>query len=525
MQCFAQMTGVDAKPPTDPLVGQVLAGRFRVVRLIDRGGMGRVYEALQEPLGRKCAVKTLDLADPRGEYKARFFNEARLCAQLSHPNTIRIFDYGSTDDGVYFFAMEFLEGRTLRTAIKADGRFTPRRAVHVFRQLCSALGEAHASGIVHRDLKPANVYLCAHGDDPDFAKVLDFGLVKELSVDAGLSSRDVVLGSPMYMAPEQIEAKEVDGRCDVYAMGLMLWSTLTARAPYRAKNSQALLAQQIMKDPPTFEEALGPDHGIPASLEQLVRFAITKDPAERLASMRELARGLVIVGRELDGVVPPVTFGLTDGVLEVPEAARLEAEVTLPRAPAMAGEVEIPSGATLRSSADASTGGSAPYATLGAVGVVLAGGAMGGLGLVGVLLLGVLGLGLWGVLSPTTEPAEPVGEQVEAVVTEPEAQPASPHAVEVDSAPSTADVFRDDVLIGTTPIELKVPPGETWELRVARPGYTSRMVSIDGSANTVMVRLDKVLVAPAPSPRSGPVAPAPEPRTGLGREVRDPWDD
>jgi serine/threonine-protein kinase len=511
---FAAMSGVDASSHTDPLVGQVLAGRFRIVRLLDRGGMGRVYEAVQEPLGRRCALKTLDLADPTGEFKQRFFNEARLCAQLSHPNTIRIFDYGSTADGVYFFAMEFLEGRTLRHAIKSDGPFTPRRAIHVFRQLCGAIGEAHAAGILHRDIKPANVFLCQHGEDSDFTKVLDFGLVKEMSVDAGLSTRNVVLGSPMYMAPEQIEALSVDPRTDVYALGLMLWCVLTARTPYRAVSTQALLAQQLMKEPPTFAEVMGDDHGIPASLERLVRYAIAKEPDQRLGSTRELAKGLVLVGRELDGRIPPVDFGLIDGVLQTPPGVVLGAEVLLPHPPAQVSVPEMPSGATLRSSGLPA----APVAALGAGMLLFGGGGLALGALVVMLTLGVMAFGLSGSGVESAPAPAPV------VVPEPAVVVPSVHAVALSTDPEGADVYRGQALIGATPMVLKVPQGETWTLRLAKPGLMERTVELDGSTNDVTFRLDKQQVEPR---RPAPVAPTPDPppRSGLGREVRSPWDE
>ncbi|MFT4623859.1 MAG: hypothetical protein ACI8PZ_002515 [Myxococcota bacterium] len=523
------MAHIDTSAPPDPLIGQLLAGRFRILRLIDRGGMGRVYEARQEPLGRRCALKTLDLADPSGEFRQRFFNEARLCAQLTHPNTIRIFDYGSTPDGVYFFAMELLEGCTLREAIKSQGAFAPRRAIHVFRQLCGAIGEAHAAGIVHRDLKPANVFLCAHGDHPDFAKVLDFGLVKEISVDAGLSSRDVVLGSPMYMAPEQVEALPVDHRTDVYAIGLMLWTTLTARAPFRADSARALLTQQLLKSPPSFETALGAEHGIPASLEQLVRFAIEKAPADRLGSVRELARGLQVVQRELDGRIGPVTFGLVDGVLQVPPGAAIEDEPTLPRISTT--DLDIPSGETLRTARMMPT---APVAALGA-GMLLFG-SSGVAALAALLLAGAAWLTFsW---APTPTPAVATIEPKPAASAPSPASEAPVHHVVVDSEPAGADVYRDAALIGSTPIDVKLPPGQAWTLRLARPGFLERQLVVDGSVDQVRVRLDPVrktagtpaaaaaaAAAAAPEPVAAEPEPAPAPRSGLRREVRSPWED
>src|SRR6201992_3318 len=167
----------------DPLIGRVVNDRFKITALIARGGMGKVYRAEQAPLGRVCAVKVLNPSyageqDP--EFHKRFFLEASIASKLTHPNTVTIFDYGKTDDDIYYIAMELLEGRTLHRALREQGPFLPDRTMHIARQICRSLREAHGMGVIHRDLKPANVYLLQHGDEGDVVKVLDFGLVKNL---------------------------------------------------------------------------------------------------------------------------------------------------------------------------------------------------------------------------------------------------------------------------------------------------------------------------------------------------------
>src|SRR5262245_28129860 len=166
----------------DPLLGRIVNDRFRIVALIARGGMGKVYRAEQAPLGREVALKVLNPSysgDSDPEFHKRFFLEASICSKLTHPNTVTIFDYGRTDDDVYYIAMELLGGNTLHRATREAAPFEPARALHVARQVCRSLREAHGSGVIHRDLKPANVYLVKHGDEADFVKVLDFGLVKK----------------------------------------------------------------------------------------------------------------------------------------------------------------------------------------------------------------------------------------------------------------------------------------------------------------------------------------------------------
>ncbi len=227
----------------DPLLGRSINGRFKITSLIARGGMGRVYRAEQSPLGRICAVKVLNpnySGEHDPEFHKRFFLEASIASKLTHPNTVTIFDYGRTDDDVYFMAMEYLDGKTLHRAIREAGAFPEERVGHIARQICRALREAHAHGVIHRDLKPANIYLVSHGDEDDFVKVLDFGLVKNVSERdeaEDLTQTGLFMGSPKYMAPEQIRGDRVDARTDVYSLGIILYEMLTGKVPFDKSNS------------------------------------------------------------------------------------------------------------------------------------------------------------------------------------------------------------------------------------------------------------------------------------------------
>ncbi|MGH7281014.1 MAG: serine/threonine protein kinase, partial [Polyangiaceae bacterium] len=195
------------KPATvDPVIGRTINDRFKIVALLARGGMGKVYRAEQLPLGRQCAIKILNpgyAGDQDPEFHKRFFLEASVASKLTHPNTVTIFDYGRTDDDIYYIAMEYLEGSTLHRAIRVAGHLAEERVVHISMQICRALREAHALGVIHRDLKPANVFLVEHGDEPDFVKILDFGLVKEFADEPKeqLTQTGLFMGSPKYMAP------------------------------------------------------------------------------------------------------------------------------------------------------------------------------------------------------------------------------------------------------------------------------------------------------------------------------------
>ena len=278
------------KKEPDALIGKVINDRFRIEALIARGGMGKVYKAEQAPLGREVALKVLNPnyhGDNDPEFHKRFFLEASICSKLTHPNTVTIFDYGRTDDDIYYIAMEYLVGQTLHRSLREGGPLPPERAMHIARQICRSLREAHALGVIHRDLKPANIYLVNHGDEGDFVKVLDFGLVKDLG-DKGedLTQTGLFMGSPKYMSPEQIRGERVDARCDVYALGVILYEMLTGKVPFDRANSVNILMAHVHEAPPPMQEA-NPDVQVPPMLQNAVMKAMSKKPEDRFAGMDE----------------------------------------------------------------------------------------------------------------------------------------------------------------------------------------------------------------------------------------------
>src|SRR5689334_2395249 len=287
------------RPPAqgpDPLIGRTINERYRIVGTIARGGMGKVYRAEQQPLGRLVALKVLNpnyTGENDPEFHRRFFLEASIASKLTHPNTVTIFDYGKTDDDIYYIAMELLEGRTLHRALREEGPFHPDRAMHIARQICRSLREAHGLGVIHRDLKPANVYLVQHGDESDFVKVLDFGLVKNLDEKGGeeLTQTGLFMGSPKYMSPEQIRGERVDGRVDVYALGVMMFEMLTGKVPFDRANSVNILMAHIQEDIPAMK-VFNPEVHVPAQLESVVRRCMAKEPTARYASMDEVLAAL-----------------------------------------------------------------------------------------------------------------------------------------------------------------------------------------------------------------------------------------
>ena len=289
----------DSAPPKssgpDPLIGRLISGRFRVLALVARGGMGKVYKAEQAPLGRICALKVLNPSydgDSDPEFHKRFFLEASTAAKLTHPNTVTIFDYGKDED-VYFIAMEYIEGKTLYRVLRESGPLPEPRAAHVARQVCRSLREAHRMGVVHRDLKPANVLLVDHGDEKDTVKVLDFGLVKDVSgkKDEDLTQQGLFMGSPKYMSPEQITGTAVSAATDIYSLGVILYEMLSGKVPFdRGKSVATLMAHVNEPVPPMHSHH--PSLAVSAAMEAIVMRCLAKHPDDRFGSMNDVLEAL-----------------------------------------------------------------------------------------------------------------------------------------------------------------------------------------------------------------------------------------
>ncbi len=310
--------GVSERPSgPDPLIGRIINDRFRIVSMIARGGMGKVYRAEQVPLGREVALKVLHPSysgDSDPEFHRRFFLEASTTAKLTHPNTVSIFDYGRTEDDVYYIAMELLDGKTLHRALRESGPMDPARILHIVAQICRSLREAHELGVIHRDLKPANIYLVVHGDEREFVKVLDFGLVKSLE-DTGedLTQTGLFMGSPKYMSPEQIRGERVDGRADVYSLGVIMYEMLTGKVPFDRTNSVNILMAHVHEQPPRMAD-INPNVAIPPLLEQVVMKTMAKKPEDRYASMDALLSALKeiadpLINPELSGRISLANSG------------------------------------------------------------------------------------------------------------------------------------------------------------------------------------------------------------------------
>jgi serine/threonine-protein kinase len=284
-------TQAPKQSPQDELIGRVINDRFRIISVIARGGMGRVYRAEQVPLGRLVAIKTLD---PRSgnsgeendpQFQQRFFLEASVASKLQHPNTVTVFDYGRTADGIYFIAMELVEGRSLYHVIREEAPMSAERTVHVAMQIARSLREAHRLDVIHRDLKPGNVLLTRHGDEEDFVKVLDFGLVKHVESESEqeLTKAGLFMGSPKYMSPEQIRGERVDARSDVYALGVVMYEMITGKVPFERENTVKVLMAHMHEPVPPIQVA-----DCPQGLSELIMRCLSKRPEGRPSSMDEV---------------------------------------------------------------------------------------------------------------------------------------------------------------------------------------------------------------------------------------------
>jgi eukaryotic-like serine/threonine-protein kinase len=291
---FCPACGLEVPSAPDPFIGKVLGGRFRVQSLLAEGGMGRVYVAEQR-MGttlRRVAIKMLLSEYSKAEHQVtRFLRECSMVTELEHPNTIKFYDYGKTDEGDLFIAMEFVSGESLAALVKRLGRLPPERVDVIMSQICGSLQEAHDKGIIHRDLKPENILLTAPAGEDDFVKVLDFGIAKRLDGDPKLTPFGLVLGSPAYMSPEQFTHGEIDGRSDIYAISVVCFEALTGYLPFSAKEIMEWPILHRHSEPLTFE-ATGVD--VPLNMRRAILRGLGKKPDDRQATMREFFTELTI---------------------------------------------------------------------------------------------------------------------------------------------------------------------------------------------------------------------------------------
>lgn len=288
------------------LVGQVIASQFRILKKLGQGGMGAVYLAEQLEMERKVVVKVLheDVSAQSPVIIERFKREAKAVAQLNHPNIVQVFVFGHADNGQLYLAMEYIEGRDLGSEL-GHGVLAQPRALKILDQVCAALIEAHGAGIVHRDLKPENIMLAQRHGNPDYVKVLDFGIAK--LHDAGdskpaLTQQGSVFGTPRYMSPEQVRGQTVDARSDLYALGLILYEMVCGRHPFEAVTTIDYLMKHVNEPVPVPSVEFA-NLEIAPRIEALVLKCLEKDPARRYQSAAELQRDVRLALRDFSEAV------------------------------------------------------------------------------------------------------------------------------------------------------------------------------------------------------------------------------
>jgi hypothetical protein len=275
-------------------------GAYVLTRRIGEGGMANVYLARHDLLKRPTAVKLLKPARATDEMIARFEREVQLASSLAHPNMVEIFDYGRTADGLFYYAMEYLDGITTADLVAREGPVPVARAIHLLRQVCAGLAEAHAKGLVHRDIKPENIMLCRRGGEADVVKILDFGLVKSIGSP---HSRDLtrslrILGTPLYMAPERLRnPTDVDARADIYAVGAVAFLLLTGCRLFEAADDLALTTRILNEEPPRASQIAR--QAIPAELDILVAACLEKKREDRPQRAADLVEAFEALAAEM----------------------------------------------------------------------------------------------------------------------------------------------------------------------------------------------------------------------------------
>jgi serine/threonine-protein kinase len=493
---------------TDPLIGQVLDGRYLVESVLGEGGMGIVYKAVHTTLRKPLAIKVLRPEVSKNEQIVmRFKQEAQSASQIGNQHIIDISDFGELGDGSTYFVMEFLNGISLTTAMERGKIDTPR-TIRIAKQLCRALGAAHEHGIVHRDMKPDNVQLAERGADKDFVKVLDFGIAKVGGSTSKLTQAGQVFGTPHYMSPEQCAGTAVDHRTDLYAVGVILYEMATGQVPFDADNLMGILTKHLYENPIPPHE-LPPPVDVPPALEAVILKCLAKKPELRYQSMHELLLDLEAVEQ---GLTPQA---VVDHVQRATHA-------TPTNPPPDGGRLTVGQGSAVASKR--------PVALY-----VIAG-------------LAVLGIGAAVVVGMSPKPPAPDANVLKPADLNPtpKAMPdpvgptppaptpppvAAPEQVTITSEPAGAELYQGDVMLGNTPFTLRRPKEtEQIELELRSSGYTSRRLSITAlTQGDLKVPLEKAVARRQPTHQQAPdpqkEKPQKEkPRRGVESEVLDPWD-
>jgi serine/threonine protein kinase len=470
---------VSRRSDGDPLIGQLLSGRYKIIRKIGEGGMGIVYEAEHVVIEKRVGLKVLrEDFSSRVDVVERFRQEAKSASKIGHENIIDISDFGVTQNGANYFVMELLTGHDLAEELEKKGPLSPRRTIGLALQCARALGAAHAKGIVHRDMKPENIFLVRRESGEDFVKIVDFGIAKMSDIETEgqpgrkLTKTGMIFGTPEYMSPEQAGGKKLDHRVDIYAMGIILYELLTGRVPYVGDTFMGILTQHMFETPAPIAVA-NPSAEVPPELEHIVFKALAKNPDERYQTMDELAQALTLALGQASGTAaslapPPGTFthhGYGADASHDPRAPRLH----------VATDATGMSGRPSR--------GAGLWVGIGMLVVLLAFG-----GLYALRGDGSAAPPPPAIAAPASTKAQPTPVQPAAAAPNP--PPSAQVSVEVDSEPASASVRVDGVEVCSgTPCRFTTERGKEVTVEASKAGYKPSSKKISPHTDTSQLTL------------------------------------
>ncbi len=500
------------------LVGQILADRYRVVRLIGEGGMGQVYEAQHVNINKRFALKLLrpEIVS-NGEAVARFRQEAWSASSIGHENIIEIEDFATLPSGAVYLAMEFLEGVALSERMRQDPPPSFGESLDIMLQVVGGLAAAHDKGIVHRDMKPENIFLAQKHGRP-LVKILDFGIAKVSGAEGNksLTRTGTIFGTPHYMSPEQALGKPLDLRADIYSVGVIMYELFTGKVPFEAESFMGILTKHITTQPMPPRQA-APERAIPAEIEAIILRALAKEPDERYQTMGELGAELAAVANEVaPEVLQPRPMSQVLAHISKPQSAVLPARHATPMPRPPSGAQRLPP-----SSEVAKVEAVAPKKKSAAPYFVVA----------GVLVAAAAGAVVWVTRAPTPQPTPqpPVvvaPKQEQPVVTPPSKPVVTAPVVEeviVDSVPPGAKIYIDGVAVADTPEAVKVEAGKTKVVVIKKDGFVDQEQTIDPQkSHKLLVKLEHVKKAVAATKGVKPGKLPSPPPTSIDPPVKAP---